>query len=393
MSTTDDFGLKDVTKEPWHNVKIEGGIIQGATLNTVLHAMFLIFSGHEHLYPKFVDKWFDMTEYIFAILFSMGTLESIVDRIIISIEKFLISGDTNLEYIAIGALQFLFHAIKEYGCFIRPLYELDVTSILTLFKSYAIKSYPTASNSPLCIQLIDIILYTLSQSARRHQYPTIAIENTLGDWDSAPEAKKKALKEQRAQKPVPTISVFGITPDLLDEDNEDDCRNSTNIPAPGSELKIQPQSRIPIGFQLLQDPSFLSIWDFDSLEIARQWTLLDHDLFLQIPLHSLSLCQWTEPRYHMKAVEVRKFIDHFNSQSCWITQSILKETSSQRRAGIISKYIDIAANMDALHNFNGVMAVVTGLQQGCITRLHETQKLISKQSADRLSKLQVYALI
>ena len=85
-----------------------------------------------------------------------------------------------------------------------------------------------------------------------------------------------------------------------------------------------------------------------------------------------------------------RFIDRFNATSLWATHSILESNSPVGRANIFEKLVELAIKFEQLGNFSGVMAIVTGLQQGCITRLNETKKIIKQTSIDKLSRLQVW---
>jgi hypothetical protein len=78
----------------------------------------------------------------------------------------------------------------------------------------------------------------------------------------------------------------------------------------------------------------------DLLETARQWTIIDADLFQSIPFSSFQIssipagntCEdlqprgvalWTLPRISDGAPELRRFIDHFNAESLWATAEVL----------------------------------------------------------------------
>ena len=87
---------------------------------------------------------------------------------------------------------------------------------------------------------------------------------------------------------------------------------------------------------------------------------------------------------------VRAFIDRFNALSSWIIFSILKETELQIRIKRITYYIKLASHMAELANFNGLMIILTSLQQGCINRLKYTFDGVNKHDKQKLQQLQVY---
>ena len=192
------------------------------------------------------------------------------------------------------------------------------------------------------------------------------------------------------------ISVFGganILDELNDESDDDDYlpyrSNGTvsSIKKEGIEIDY-PAPRVPTAVSLLQDPSTIDFWSVDPLELARQWTLVDHSLFAGIPPACLLFVTWTEPRYRMIAVPIRRFIDRFNTASLWTTASLLSCQTTQERADRYSDLISLAEHLKNMGNFNGLMSVLTGLQQACITRMHDMLSLVSQEDKERLAGFQ-----
>jgi hypothetical protein len=77
--------------------------------------------------------------------------------------------------------------------------------------------------------------------------------------------------------------------------------------------------RMPATFNLVQDADkYLSnntnkhdMWVFDTLELARQWTLIDHNMFIDIPLTAfMGELTWTRPRHRADAgaAAIRRFV-------------------------------------------------------------------------------------
>jgi hypothetical protein len=247
-----------------------------------------------------------------------------------------------------------------------------------------------------------------------HLQPNVVqVKGNWGGFDAA--VKKQELKQHLAKAPPVKLEIFGGDT-LFDSDSDD----SDDQPASRSGGKISissynsdrnavvtaPVVRIPPGFSLLKDPLSLvqDIFDIDALELARQWTLIDHALFCAIPLHSLlappetSTTVHTMLRHQQTRIGIlgggvfqgaRGFIDRFCALSAWITQSILSVASVDGRASRVSFFIRLAGHMSDLANFNGLMAVLTALQQAAVTRLKATFELVSKQDKSKLENLQV----
>mmetsp|Transcript_2806 Transcript_2806/g.4247 ORF Transcript_2806/g.4247 Transcript_2806/m.4247 type:complete len:652 (+) Transcript_2806:1-1956(+) len=350
-------------------------------------------------------------------MLSFCSVESLFRRVFILILRAVASSpDDSEQDIAKGALEFLRIWLKYFHPF---LFKSDVVDMKTHFEEFIIfisedEKLLASMRSSHC-EIYDTIhdVFCLAKSSCNYVQPTQTNNNTVkalyveGTWDNSEEKKQKQLAERQREKQekrrkasmerekdkLPTIAVFGVTQDLLDEDDEDDGEEPPPPPVPqldniSDEDNDIPEPRIPLGVDLLSDPALTDILSFDTLELARQWTLMDHTLFVAIPLHSLYRCGWTEPRHHGEALEVRRFIDRFNAESCWVTESILNQPSPQHRAELYMTFIEIAVHLESLNNFNGVMAILTALQQGCISRLKQTIKLVHDASHRDLSKLQ-----
>eukprot|EP01035_Chromulina_nebulosa_P031452 gene31452-41939_t len=121
-----------------------------------------------------------------------------------------------------------------------------------------------------------------------------------------------------------------------------------------SDLRRQPQPVVADTLSLLIDPYsgrssdecyFNLLLKIDTVEIARQWTLLDHALFCSIPICSLThKPTYTMPRYKQQMLDffsgmpeyggLRKFIDRFNATSLWISHTILTRANIEQRVKV-----------------------------------------------------------
>jgi hypothetical protein len=172
--------------------------------------------------------------------------------------------------------------------------------------------------------------------------------------------------------------------------------------------------RLPSTFNLAQNPdSFIdNIWFFDTLELARQWTLVDFSMFVSIPLTAMmGELTWTKPRHradvgasairrcvlgvrHMCKIIVQtscfvRFTDRFNAISTWTSHSILQPHTPGSRALIYEQIVELAGCLESLGNYSSLMAIISGLKQGCISRLSVTKKMVKRATMEKLAKLEV----
>lgn len=421
MDEIDEFGVLDVTMEDLSNIEIGSydRNINGATLNNLLRSQFIVFGDSHNLKAKLpggCDNWVENSESIFVVLASFCSVEHILRRVFVLILKALLLkkkgiAHENMSDISIGAIRFLGIWIKHFKSFISD-HNMTVMKILIedfvayLHHSGTISSTPTGKLELSLLEHLHLVQhnYCLEAMSSKNVLP-VRQRFIVGTWDNSSEVKlleskekkkardikrKEAEKSRQKDKAMPTIAIFGVTQDLLDDDSSDEDEPPMLADDESDEdTDERPLPRIPVGFNLLQDPSTVDLWSFDTVEIARQWTLLDHALFTAIPLDDLYACGWIEPRHTAQATYVRRFIDRFNAVSSWVTETILREASAERRGSLYDKFVDVAVQLEAINNFNGVMTIVTALQQGCITRMKGTLKYVADASNKALKRLQV----
>jgi len=222
-----------------------------------------------------------------------------------------------------------------------------------------------------------------------------------GTMDGSSHSIIKSNKEALAKQPAIKIEIFGGASlfDLSDDEDDDEPFVPPPVSSDGESLghnggeetkKKCPEPRIPRGFSLIQDPRSMNIWLFDSLELARQFTVIDHALFCAIPLSCFvtSKPMWSLPRYHRAVPEIRAFIDRFNATSLWATTAVLEGETPSERAYVFSQLVELARHLHKLHNYHSLMAIFTGLQQGAISRLQDTLACVSASDKEKFTKLQ-----
>ncbi len=106
-------------------------------------------------------------------------------------------------------------------------------------------------------------------------------------------------------------------------------------------------------------------------------------------MHSLMHIRSSSPRFTMHSTHIRTFIDRFNALSLWATVEILNGLTPIDRADMYVYMVELSSLLAELRNYHGAMALVSALQQGCITRLKETIELVPVKSFEKLALLQV----
>jgi hypothetical protein len=135
-----------------------------------------------------------------------------------------------------------------------------------------------------------------------------------------------------------------------------------------------PPSKIP------KDINKMDILSLDSKEVARQLTLLDWEIFENLKSSEFLNKAWSHPILKQKAENVLKMIHRFNDLSKWTIYSILNYPVLKKRAKVYSKFVDIAYDLYEMNNFNGAIAISSGLNNSAIYRLKNTKEKASKSA-------------
>jgi len=134
--------------------------------------------------------------------------------------------------------------------------------------------------------------------------------------------------------------------------------------------------------------SSLNLTHIDEVEIARQLTLIEFEIFSQIAPTELLNRAWCDPDKRHKSPHIISLLSRFTTIANWVTATIVSVIDNKRnRARMIEKYIKIAENLKQLKNFQTLFAVLTGLNSSVVTRLNQTFLEIAPRSRETLNDL------
>ena len=132
----------------------------------------------------------------------------------------------------------------------------------------------------------------------------------------------------------------------------------------------------------------VSILDFDALEIARQLTMKESQIFCSILPEELLASEWTKQSGSM-AVNVRAMSRLSTDLANLVADNILQADDPKKRAVIIKQWTKIADKLLDLSNYHSLMAIVCSLNQSTIMRLKRTWECVSNKTKMRLEKLKL----
>jgi len=130
----------------------------------------------------------------------------------------------------------------------------------------------------------------------------------------------------------------------------------------------------------------ISIVDFDPLELARQFTIKESQIFCSILPEELLATEWMKKSGSM-AVNVRAMSRLSTDLTNLVADCILQLEYPKKRAVIIKQWVKIANKLLELANYDSLMAIICALDGSTILRLKRTWELVSTKTKANLEHL------
>jgi len=160
---------------------------------------------------------------------------------------------------------------------------------------------------------------------------------------------------------------------------------SINPPsAPPSEIPRPSMTKTLLAALRSKNFSSISITDFDALELARQLTIMECDLYCAIqPEEVLETGQeGAKPPVNVRAVSTLSTVI-----TGWVAESILNEPDIKKRQALIKFFIKVADRCTSLHNYSSPRSILAALDSSTISRLHQTWLGLPQKNRQQLEAL------
>ncbi|KAJ3240011.1 hypothetical protein HDU78_002538 [Chytriomyces hyalinus] len=132
----------------------------------------------------------------------------------------------------------------------------------------------------------------------------------------------------------------------------------------------------------------LSILDIDPLELARQLTLIEAELFVNIKPREFLDMAWMKDNKDVKSPNITKMVQWSNHCIQWIASEILSVKDNMKlRAQVFERIISLGHQLEKLNNFNGVREVLAAIESSAIYRLKKTKGIIGTKFMKQLDDL------
>lgn len=129
-----------------------------------------------------------------------------------------------------------------------------------------------------------------------------------------------------------------------------------------------------------------SILDFDPLELARQFTIIESRIFCSIGPEELLALEWTK-KTDSRAVNVKAMSTLSTDLANLVADTVLQLEDAKKRAIVIKQWVKIGMKCLELNNYDSLMAIICSLNSSMVLRLKKTWDLVSAKTKARLEEL------
>ncbi|KAG8175654.1 hypothetical protein JTE90_006829 [Oedothorax gibbosus] len=124
------------------------------------------------------------------------------------------------------------------------------------------------------------------------------------------------------------------------------------------------------------------------IEIARQLTLLEFELYRSVKPSELVGSVWTKKDKMKTSPNLLKLIHHSSNFSFWLMKCIVETENFEERVAVVSRVLEVMIVLQELNNFTGVLEVVGAMNSACVHRLEFTLSSIKYNLKKSLEEAQ-----
>ena len=117
----------------------------------------------------------------------------------------------------------------------------------------------------------------------------------------------------------------------------------------------------------------VSLLEIDAMEIARQISLIEFELFNVIRAEELIQKAWMSTDKDKKAPNIIRMVKFSNHLVMWVVSEIVNTKDLKQRVAVVEKVILVAQALEKLRNYNGVKELLAALSHSAIHRLKKTK--------------------
>ncbi|KIJ54556.1 hypothetical protein M422DRAFT_24504 [Sphaerobolus stellatus SS14] len=175
-----------------------------------------------------------------------------------------------------------------------------------------------------------------------------------------------------------------------------------HIPVSPSEIPRPVITKTLFGVLKRREYASVNVVDFDALELARQFTIMENKLYLDVRVEevlelglgssSTSTSGSASAREGKERISGVKAISRLSTAiTGWVTECILNEEDAKRRTGLVKFFIKVADRCSTLSNYSTSRSILAALDSATISRLHQTLASLPAKQKTQLATLRKIA--
>ncbi|ESN98069.1 hypothetical protein HELRODRAFT_84957, partial [Helobdella robusta] len=119
-------------------------------------------------------------------------------------------------------------------------------------------------------------------------------------------------------------------------------------------------------------PTDYDLMNLHPIEIARQVTLLEFEIFQKIKSSEMVGAVWMKKEKHLTSPNLLKMIHHTTKFTFWLEKCIVEAENFEERVAVVCRVLELLIVFQELNNFNGVVEVYSALNSASVHRLDHT---------------------